>query len=242
MHDRRQIFARLTAIVALVVAIAACAGSGSATSAPSPSPAPSLEPVDTPEEAIARIVALEPRLTGIQPVDPDAIGQARWYEATPTDDGYSVEVYLGWGDCMAGCIEHHAWRYAVHRDGTVTLLEEEGDPVPDAEWPSPGGTGRTGIFGSALAGPTCPVEQPGDPACAARPVPGAVVVIRDAGGAEIATAVTDESGRFFVELAAGDYTVVPQPVEGLLGVPPPVPVQVTEGETVVELAYDTGIR
>ena len=99
-----------------------------------------------------------------------------------------------------------------------------------------------GISGTALAGPTCPVERPGDPACAPRPVAGATILIRDSTGTDVATIVTDASGRFQVALPPGAYTVVGQPVEGLMGNPGPVDVEVAEAEVTVELSYDTGIR
>jgi hypothetical protein len=102
--------------------------------------------------------------------------------------------------------------------------------------------GSTGIAGTAVAGPVCPVERPGDPACAPRPVAGATILIRDATGADVATIVTDEAGRFQVALPPGVYTVVSQTVEGLMGNPGPVDVEVSEGDVTVELSYDTGIR
>ena len=103
---------------------------------------------------------------------------------------------------------------------------------------------RTVVSGNAHAGPVCPVESvPPDPNCADRPVPDAVIEIRDAAGNTAATARTDADGNFTINLAAGTYTFVPQPVEGLLG---------TAGEAVVVVgstpvtglyfAYDTGIR
>ena len=108
--------------------------------------------------------------------------------------------------------------------------------------PSPVASPAGGISGIALSGPTCPVERPGDPACAPRPVAGTTIVIRDATGADVATIVTDAAGRFHVALAAGAYTVVGQPVEGLMGNPAPLDVDVAEGDVTVELSYDTGIR
>jgi len=99
-----------------------------------------------------------------------------------------------------------------------------------------------GISGIAFAGPTCPVERPGDPACAPRPVAGATILIRDATGADVTTLVTDASGQFRFALAPGSYTVVGKPVEGLMGNPAPVAVEVIEGEVTIELSYDTGIR
>ena len=42
----------------------------------------------------------------------------------------TIEITVGWGDCMAGCIERHVWTYEVSPDGTVELIAEQGDPVP----------------------------------------------------------------------------------------------------------------
>ena len=247
MRTRSRPKAPLVLAILLVLAGAACGGGTAGASiapvaSPGSSPAASLVPVTTPEQATERVVATEPRLNGVPPRQPDSIGATSWYEATPAGDGFRVEVYVGWGDCISGCIDDHTWTYSVARDGTVSLVSEEGVPVPDGEWPSPGGTGRTGVFGTAVAGPVCPVEQPGDPNCAPRPVPGARVLFLDEQGAEAASAETDAAGRLFVELSPGRYTVAAQPVEGLMGVPAPLTVDVDEGESVIELPYDTGIR
>ena len=240
---------RLGALLATaLLALAACAGSsGGLAASPGASQAPASAapepgPVTTAEEALERVLAVEPRLRGIAPQDPDSVGASSWYTATPSADGFELEVYVGWGDCIAGCISHHAWTYGVTRDGNVTLVREEGDAVPDAEWPSPAGTGRSGIFGTALAGPICPVEQPGDPNCAPRAVAGATVRVADAAGTELASAVTDPAGRFFVALPPGTYTLSGDPVDGLMGTPAGITAEVGTGESVVTLSYDTGIR
>jgi hypothetical protein len=54
--------------------------------------------------------------------------------------------------------------------------------------------------------------------------------------------VTDASGHFRFALPPGSYTVIAHPVEGLMGSPGPVEVEVIEGDVTIELAYDTGIR
>ena len=102
----------------------------------------------------------------------------------------------------------------------------------------------TGIAGTATAGPACPVQKnPPDPSCADRPVAGAVVVVRAASGAEVARVTTDASGAFAATLPAGDYTIEPQPVTGLMGTPAAQPVTVLPGAiATVALVYDTGIR
>jgi hypothetical protein len=230
---------RLGLVLALVAA--GCAASSTAAT-----PTPLAVPVTTPEAAVTRVINAEERLTGITPRNPDAIGQATWYEVAPASGvgAFVVTVRIGWGDCPAGCIDEHVWHYAVTPDGAVSVVSEEGGAVPDDAWPSPLGAGRTGIGGVVTAGPVCPVEKnPPDPACAPRPVVGAVLVFQDAAGTEVGRATTSADGTFFTELPQGFYVVVPQPAEGLMGTPGPESVTVTEGATVtLALAYDTGIR
>ena len=108
--------------------------------------------------------------------------------------------------------------------------------------PAPAASGGTGIGGVALAGPTCPVERPGDSACMPRVVEGAVVVVTDRAGEQVGQATTDAEGRFFIPLPAGRYLVTAGDVDGLMGAPAPMEVAVSDGEATVELAYDTGIR
>lgn len=108
------------------------------------------------------------------------------------------------------------------------------------------GAGKQTVSGRATAGPTCPVERnPPDPACAARPVAGAVLVIQDAAsGREVTRVTTDQDGRFSVALAPGSYHLVPQTANGLMGGAPPVDFQVEAGRSTPPLgvSYDTGIR
>jgi hypothetical protein len=233
---------RTLAVLLLVVATLASCGGSSASGVPSPS----VAPVTTPEGAMAAVIAHEPRLTGIGPLDRDLIGQASWYEIVPASGvgAFLVEVRVGWGDCPAGCMSEHRWTYAVQPDGSVVVQAETGEPVPPEAWPSPGGDGRTGLFISATAGPTCPVEQvPPDPACAPKPVPGALIVVKDGSGTTVASVTLDAAGTAFVELKAGGYVVEPGAVSGLMGTPPATAATVVAGVgTPVVLAYDTGIR
>jgi hypothetical protein len=232
----------LVALSALACLLAGCAGGATGPSASSPPP----RPVTTPADALASVIGTEPRLTGITPFDTGLIGQSSWYSVEPASGvgAFIVSIHVGWGDCPAGCINEHSWTYAVAPDGRVTLESESGPAVPADAWPSPGGAGRTGIAGAALAGPVCPVERdPPDPACAARPVVGATVVIRDGGGSEVARTVTADDGSFFVETPAGEYVVEPQPANGLMGTAASQNVTVVDGAVVViQLDYDTGIR
>jgi hypothetical protein len=235
---------RLVAAIALVVVVlAGCAGAASGTR---PGSTPEPQSVRTSAQAVARVVATEPRLTGIAPFDTGLIGQSSWYTVEPASGvgAFVVTVQVGWGDCPAGCINEHSWVFAVAPDGAVSVVSESGPAVPAEAWPLPVGAGATGIGGIAVAGPVCPVETvPPDPDCAPRPVAGAVLVIRDGAGSEVARTTTEADGSFFVEVAAGDYVIEPQPVDGLMGTAAALEVTVVVAIAAqVQLDYDTGIR
>jgi len=102
------------------------------------------------------------------------------------------------------------------------------------------------VEGLALAGPTCPVvpASPLPGQCDPRPVAGAVLVVTDASGHEVARLTTGTDGSFATDLPAGTYTLTPQPAAGLMGVAPPVAfgVSATDHPTALRVEYDTGIR
>ncbi|MCJ7709225.1 MAG: carboxypeptidase-like regulatory domain-containing protein [Chloroflexi bacterium] len=229
------------AVLALVAAIlAACSAS-----APTPTP----QAVSSPAAAVQAVQARTPLFDTFGPLNPDMIGQDRWWETQPLDGtdpptGWTVRFTAGWGDCQAGCIDRHAWTWDVAADGTVTFVSEEGFPLNDQllaglrrDAKGPGAGGRV------TAGPTCPVERPNDPACAPRAVEGAVLLVRDGSGSEVISETTDGSGLFRFALEPGEYTLEPQPVEGLMGTAAPIAFIVTDGEVAwLDVAYDTGIR
>ncbi len=102
------------------------------------------------------------------------------------------------------------------------------------------------VAGRAVAGPTCPV-QPASPIpgqCEPRPVAGAVLVVTDGSGREVARVTTGADGTFAVTLAAGTYSLVPQPVAGLIGGARPLTFAVPAAgrPTGLVVDYDTGIR
>ena len=237
----------LAAVLAMATLVTAC-GSGespSATPAASSTPVPGLAlPVTTPEGAMAAVIADEPMFAAIPPRDLDLIGQSKWWEATPASGvgAFVVTISVGWGDCQAGCIDAHHWTYAVTPDGGVRLLSEDGPPVPVDVLQVD--TGATGVTGHAIAGPVCPVETvPPDPACAPRAVAGARISAIDSSGDVVAETRTDEAGAFRLALGPGTYTIVADPVDGLMGAPAPTPVTIADGQTAaLDLAYDTGIR
>lgn len=237
----------LATLLGIGLLVAACGGTSRDPSVvPTVPPAPTLEPVTTPEGAVAAVIAREPRLTGITEFDPELIGQGTYYEVSQASGvgAFVVRVTVGWGDCPAGCINRHEWLYAVQPDGTAVLQAESGDPVPNDVWPSPGGDGRTGVLLTAVAGPVCPVETiPPEPECAPRPVPGAVVVVRDVAGDEVTLVTLDAGGFAFVELPAGSYSLEAEGVPELMGTPAAQSVTVIDGLAMpITLQYDTGIR
>src|SRR3990172_8458649 len=89
----------LSAIVLLLVA--ACSAGASPT------------PISA-GDAVAAVLAQDPRFAGLTALDPSMIGQSGYYDVQPAaDGGYAVRVWIGWGDCPAGCINHHEWQYGV---------------------------------------------------------------------------------------------------------------------------------
>lgn len=102
------------------------------------------------------------------------------------------------------------------------------------------------VHGLVTAGPTCPVvTDPPSSSCADRPVEGATLIVTTDAGSEIARATTAADGTFALSLPPGTYRLVPQPVDGLMGTPPPIAFAVLTGSSPIELSpitYDTGIR
>ncbi|MEP6807046.1 MAG: carboxypeptidase-like regulatory domain-containing protein [Chloroflexota bacterium] len=189
----------------------------------------------TAAQAARLALAQQARFAGIGPFDQKLIGQAAWYKVAASGDGWEVLVRIGWGDCPAGCINQHRWTYSVARNGSVKLEDEAGDPLPAA----------TGVRGTVTAGPTCPViRDPPDSNCADRPVAGAILAFSAATGTEVARVTSNEEGTFVVELAPGSYRVAVNPVEGYMGTPTPMDVEVEAGQPMAELqiSFDTGIR
>jgi hypothetical protein len=109
--------------------------------------------------------------------------------------------------------------------------------APPTSTPPPGGI--TGIAGTVMVGPTCPVERPESP-CPDRPYATKLTFWR--GGSQVAETESAADGRFFVALPPGRYTIV---VES----PGPLPhcgeqvADVVEGQlTRVQMTCDSGIR
>jgi hypothetical protein len=128
--------AATAALVLMSMALSACAtGAGSPpgpSAVPTPTPVPTVvaAPVSSPEDAAARVIATDPRFAGATMLQPGSVGLTKWWEWLALDSGgYEIKLTLGWGDCPAGCIDHHTWIFDVAADGTVTKVSESGDEV-----------------------------------------------------------------------------------------------------------------
>jgi hypothetical protein len=103
----------------------------------------------------------------------------------------------------------------------------------------------SGIRGTVLLGPTCPIEaSPGDN----NPVPcvtayAATLVVLDDEGVKVATVTSGGDGKFEVNLPPGDYVVTPETGTDAYPIANPQSVTVVTGVyTEIQVNYDTGIR
>jgi hypothetical protein len=101
----------------------------------------------------------------------------------------------------------------------------------------------SGIVGTVLAGPTCPVVRP-DYDCNDRPLSATIIVRSAATKIEVTRFSSDANGNFRVPLYPGTYELDPQPGSpGGLPASSPQTVEVKQGVfTEVAISYDTGIR
>ena len=102
------------------------------------------------------------------------------------------------------------------------------------------GGGSSGVTGTVMIGPTCPVMRANSP-CPDKPF-ATDVTVADASGKVVATTKSGTDGSFKVELAPGVYTI--SAVGSMPGAPSPgVRVTVTQGAwSSVRLTVDSGIR
>lgn len=101
----------------------------------------------------------------------------------------------------------------------------------------------SGIEGTVLSGPSCPVIQAGSP-CPDRPISAPIKITRLSDGEET-TVTSDERGRFRINEPPGEYEVTPLPIDGQPLPAPGEPQRVTvkAGEFAeVTVSYDSGIR
>ncbi len=179
------------------------------------------EPSATPNLCAALAESFPPRCSGASILVPDL--EIGLIADTKTNEQEPVDERVVWTEEPIALTGH------VEGD-TLRLVS---DPV---------GTREPALLVTAVAGPTCPVETvPPDPKCAARPVAGARIELRENDERLIET-TTDALGAAVLFASEGDYEIVAGSVIGLVGHPEPEPVSAATGTTVVRLSYDTGIR
>jgi hypothetical protein len=103
-----------------------------------------------------------------------------------------------------------------------------------------GGEGESGIQGTVLLGPTCPVQTAERP-CPDKPI-AADLVVTDAGGARVASGHSGKDGRFRIATPPGTYEVKATNLGGMQ-LSKPVSVTVPTGRFIeVNVPVDSGIR
>jgi hypothetical protein len=98
----------------------------------------------------------------------------------------------------------------------------------------------SGVRGTVLAGPQCPVERAGSP-CPDAPVAGALVRATQ-GGTVVATDRTDTGGRFSIALDPGIYLLTVETSVGIGGARPVSVAVRSGGYATANITVDTGIR
>lgn len=112
-----------------------------------------------------------------------------------------------------------------------------------APCPTPIAPYKSGVSGTVLLGPTCPVERiPPDPQCAEKPYATAITVTRTGSTAPFVIGSSDVSGVFRFPLPPGSYTLT---ASGGKMLPRCSPIDVTvpaSGYATTTISCDTGIR
>lgn len=103
---------------------------------------------------------------------------------------------------------------------------------------------HAGIVGTAMLGPTCPVQRiPPDPACADKPYKGPLEVSTVDGSEVVDTFTTDSKGAFKRDLLPGDYTITTLGSSLYPRCSSTGAIHVTSsGYVTVQVSCDTGIR
>lgn len=114
---------------------------------------------------------------------------------------------------------------------------------PNCEFTPCPTTYTSGVRGTVLLGPTCPVmRDPPDPQCADRPYATTIVVRRIGSTATFTTGKSDAAGAFQFSLPPGSYMLV---ASGGTMLPRCNPTDVTVGQSgyvTADISCDTGIR
>jgi hypothetical protein len=103
--------------------------------------------------------------------------------------------------------------------------------------------GTTGVRGSVLLGPTCPVERiPPDPACADKPYATAIMVYRAGSSSPFVIGNSNASGAFEFSLPPGSYTLTAGSGKMLPRCASVDVTVATSGYIATTISCDTGIR
>jgi len=112
-----------------------------------------------------------------------------------------------------------------------------------AQCPNVSPAKKSGITGTVILSPTCPVERiPPDPNCAPKPYATSINILKTGNMGIVKTIQSNGKGVFSVDLDSGFYTLE---VQGGNVLPrcPEVSVEVKSGQyTTTEISCDTGIR
>lgn len=87
-----------------------------------------VEKVFSRDDAVTAVVAQDAMFVDAIEFNPEMIGVSDWWSVEETSQGWLVTMRLGWGDCQAGCISEHRYRYQVTAE-SVILVESFGDPI-----------------------------------------------------------------------------------------------------------------
>lgn len=245
----------LLPVAAAVVTLAVLAGralvAGPGPSPPATSAAPTVSPAppspsqtppsNDPAHAAAVVLASDPLFAGIGPRRDYGPDQPGYYEARRLDGGFEVTVHRGWGDCPAGCIFGHDWRFAVSVDGDLRLVAETGDPLDAGTGYQPPSATESTVRLSGLVGAgQCPVTGVTRPLCADGPVPNARLrLLNPKGDLVVIVQTAPISGRYRLPpIEPGVYLIEPQPVEGLT-TPPLVAISLIGGKAGLDFVYES---
>ena len=141
--------------------------------------------------------------------------------------------------------------FAAPTTATGTLVLENanpsGDPAKaqsrriDVRFANASAAG-SGVRGTAMVGPTCPVvTSPPSASCADRPYAG-TFVIESVGGTRIADVSSGADGRYALALPAGSYTLRLADRNAMPSLAPQPFTVRADGWTTLDLALDSGIR
>lgn len=107
---------------------------------------------------------------------------------------------------------------------------------------SPGRGDESGVRGSAVIGPSCPVQRmPPDPRCADRPY-AATFAIQTPSGVRVATVSSGADGSFSARLPPGSYVIRLQSAAVMPSMPPQTFSVRANSYTAVRLSLDSGMR